>query len=62
MLRHFETAAGGGEDSLLHSWPFKAAEGDVRCIADVINIAVQASLVMLIAVPAADEDAYRLEE
>jgi hypothetical protein len=36
-------------------------EGDVRCIRHIINLAVQAALTSLKAVPADEPNAYRLE-
>jgi len=42
-------------------WPFTRKEGDVRCVAHVINLAVQAALKTLKAVPLEQVESYRVE-
>src|ERR1700738_78314 len=47
-------------DNLQQPWSFTRKEGDVRCIGHVINIAVQAALTSLKAVPANETESYRM--
>lgn len=62
MLRHFEIAAALGDNSLYHPWTFKVVEGDVRCIAHIINLAVQSALKTLKSEAEDDPNAYHFEE
>jgi hypothetical protein len=47
--------------SVQQPWTFTVKEGDVRCIAHIINLAVQAALTVLKAVPEEQSEAYRDE-
>ena len=49
------------DPNLQQPWPFTCKEGDVRCMAHIINLAVQAALTTLKAVPAEQLDSYRME-
>jgi hypothetical protein len=61
MLLEYENLACKHETTLQQPWAYTTKEGDVRCIGHIINLAVQAALTSLKAVPADDSDAYRLE-
>ena len=65
MLREFEAEAHlqqlGREEHLQQPWTFTQKEGDVRCIGHIINLAVQASLKCLKAIPSDLTDSYRME-
>ena len=50
------------EQNIQQPWAFQQKEGDIRCIAHVINIAVQSALKEIKAVPAEDPEVYRQEE
>ena len=43
-------------------WSFTRKEGDVQCVAHVINIAVQEALKLLKAVPSEQLESYRVEQ
>ena len=64
MLEEFEAIAEDQRnekpDNLQQPWSFTRAEGDVRCIRHVINLAVQAALTTLKAEPAEETETYRL--
>ena len=47
ILRAFKSVAREGDDSLQLPWSFTMKEGDARCMAHIINIAVQNALKML---------------
>ena len=47
-------------NNLQQPWPFTRAEGDVRCIGHVINLAVQKALETLKAVPLEETETYRM--
>lgn len=47
-------------DNLQQPWSFTRKEGDVRCIGHIINIAVQAALASLKAIPADEPETYRM--
>jgi len=49
-------------ERLEQPWGFTRAEGDVRCIAHIINLAVQAALTHLKAEPSNQSEVYRLED
>jgi hypothetical protein len=49
------------DPNLQQPWSFTCKEGDVRCIAHIINLAVQAALTTLKAVPAEQPESYRME-
>ena len=52
MLERMEKDANRGFEYLVHQpWPFKVDEGDVRCMAHIINLAVQSALKSLKASP-----------
>jgi hypothetical protein len=61
MLLEYEKLACKHEPSLQQPWSFTVKEGDVRCLGHIINLAVQAALTALKAVPADEPEAYRLE-
>ena len=44
---------------LQQPWPFTVREGDVRCVAHIINLAVQAALTSLKVVPSSEVEAYK---
>jgi hypothetical protein len=48
----------GKEEQPEQPWTFTRKEGDVRCLAHIINIAVQAALTQLKAVPSDSTKAY----
>ena len=64
MLEEFEVIAeeqrNAKLDNLQQPWSFTQAEGDVRCIGHVINLAVQAALKTLKAEPAEETETYRM--
>jgi hypothetical protein len=63
MLEEFEKyALLNFKNTLQQPWHFLVEEGDVRCIAHIINIAVQAALTSLKSVPSKDCNIYRFEE
>lgn len=62
MLAEFEIGACTGIASIQQPWSFIVKEGDVRCMAHIINLAVQAALTMLKAVPLEQTESYRLEQ
>ncbi|KFY96083.1 hypothetical protein V500_02574, partial [Pseudogymnoascus sp. VKM F-4518 (FW-2643)] len=61
MLSEYENLACKNETTLQQPWAYTTKEGDVRCIGHIINLAVQAALTSLKAVPADELNAYRLE-
>ena len=61
MLSEFEKLARDYPISSQQPWTFTVKEGDVRCIAHIINLAVQAALKALKADPSAEIDDYRCE-
>ena len=61
MLSEFEKLARDYPLSFQQPWTFTVKEGDVRCIAHIINLAVQAALKALKADPSAEIDDYRCE-
>jgi len=48
--------------SVQQPWSFTTKEGDVRCIAHIINLAVQSALASLKATPSEDTNLYRVGE
>ena len=50
------------QPNLQQPWAFKQEEGDIRCIAHIINIAVQSASKEIKAVPADNPEVYRQEE
>ena len=62
MLQPFETAAASADWTVEQPWTFTVKEGDVQCMAHMINLAVQIALTTLKAVPAEDWTAYRCED
>jgi hypothetical protein len=64
MLEEFEVIAeeqrNAKLDNLQQPWSFTQAEGDVRCIGHVINLAVQAALKTLKAEPAEETETYQI--
>lgn len=62
MLAEFEIGACTSVVSIQQPWSFTVKEGDVRCMAHIINLAVQAALTMLKAVPSEQTESYRLEQ
>ena len=62
MLTEYEKIASEHQTSTQQPWTFTVREGDVRCIAHIINLAVQAALKSLKADPDAETDAYRCEQ
>lgn len=62
MLAEFEIGVCTDIVSIQQPWSFTVKEGDVRCMAHIINLAVQAALAMLKAVPLEQTESYRLEQ
>ena len=62
MLAEFEIRACTDIVSIQQPWSFTVKEGDVRCMAHIINLVVQAALTMLKAVPLEQTELYRLEQ
>jgi len=62
MLIEYEKLARDYQTSTQQPWTFTVKEGDVRCIAHIINLAVQAALKSLKADPNAEIEAYRCEQ
>ena len=58
MLAEYEKLASEHQASIQQPWKFTVKEGDVRCIAYIINIAVQAALKSLKATPDIETEAY----
>jgi hypothetical protein len=44
-----------------HPWSFTRKDGDIRCLGHIINLAVQAALTQLKAIPSATSESYRME-
>jgi hypothetical protein len=61
MLAEFEKLASKHKTTLQQPWTYTVKEGDVRCIGHIINLAVQAALAALKAVPSDEPESYRLE-
>jgi len=61
MLSEYENLVYMHETTLQQPWAYITKEGNVRCIGHIINLAVQAALASLKAVPTDEPDAYRLE-
>lgn len=61
MLAEYEKLASEHQASIQQPWKFTVKEGDVRCIAHIINIAVQAALKSLKATPDIETEAYWCE-
>lgn len=61
MLNSFEGATDGIKYTALQPWGFSRKYGDVRCMAHILNLAVQDALKSLKAIPE-DTDIYRVEE
>jgi hypothetical protein len=61
MLAEYENLASNHLISTQQPWRFTVKEGDVRCIAHIINIAVQNALKTLKADPSAEIETYRCE-
>jgi hypothetical protein len=62
MLSEYEKLASNCQTSTQQPWTFTVKEGDVRCIAHIINIAVQAALKSLKADADTETEAYRCEQ
>ena len=66
MLNEFEAATSFYEDRdgdcPEQPWRFTRKEGDVRCIGHIINLAVQAALAVLKAVPSTKIESYQVEQ
>ncbi|KFY97750.1 hypothetical protein V500_01934 [Pseudogymnoascus sp. VKM F-4518 (FW-2643)] len=62
MLSEFEKLASERQASIQQPWKFTVKEGDVRCIAHIINLAVQAALKSLKASPDTETEAYWCEQ
>lgn len=61
MLAEYERLASNHSTSTQQPWTFTVKEGDVRCIAHIINIAVQHALKTIKADPSAEAETYRCE-
>lgn len=61
MLAEYELLARNHSTSIQQPWTFTVKEGDVRCIAHIINIAVQHALKTIKADPSAEAETYRCE-
>ena len=62
MLAEYEKLASEGWPTIQQPWKFTVKEGDVRCIAHIIHIAVQAALKSLKASPDTETEAYWCEQ
>jgi hypothetical protein len=62
MLAEYEKLASEHWPSIQQPWKFTVKEGDVRCIAHIINIAVQATLKSLKASLDTETEAYWCEQ
>ena len=62
MLAEYEKLASERQASIQQPWKFTVKEGDVRCIAHIINIAVQAALKSLKASLDTETEAYWCEQ
>ncbi|KFY05160.1 hypothetical protein V491_09190 [Pseudogymnoascus sp. VKM F-3775] len=62
MLSEYEKLASNCQTSTQQPWTFTVKEGDIRCIAHIINIAVQAALKSLKADADTETEAYRCEQ
>jgi hypothetical protein len=62
MLEQYEIGACSTPATLQQPWAFTVKEGDVRCMAHIINLAVQEALKTLKATPSNSPDVYRVEE
>ena len=62
MLAEYEKGASNVPVTVQQPWSFTVREGDVRCVAHIINIAVQSALKKLKADPAVNTDSYRFDE
>jgi hypothetical protein len=65
MLQELEVIAKNCKEvrglDLQQPWSFTCKEGDVRCIAHIINLAVQDALKSLKAIPEDEPERYRVE-
>ncbi|KFY93464.1 hypothetical protein V498_04415 [Pseudogymnoascus sp. VKM F-4517 (FW-2822)] len=62
MLAEYKKLASKGWPTIQQPWKFTVKEGDVRCIAHIINIAVQAALKSLKASLDTEVEAYWCEQ
>ncbi|KFY67389.1 hypothetical protein V496_01580 [Pseudogymnoascus sp. VKM F-4515 (FW-2607)] len=62
MLAEYEKLASKGWPTIRQPWKFTVKEGDVQCIAHIIDIAVQAALKSLKASPDTEVEAYWCEQ
>ena len=62
MLSEFETLASNHPTTVQQPWQFAIKDGDVRCIGHIINIAVQAALAVLKAIPDEEPEKYRIDQ
>jgi hypothetical protein len=62
MLNQYEIRASKNPVTVNQPWSFTVKEGDVRCIAHVINLAVQAALATMKAIPFEELESYRVRE
>jgi hypothetical protein len=58
MLEQYEIGACSTPVTLQQPWAFTVKEGDVRCMAHIINLAVQEALKTLKATPSNSPDIY----
>ena len=58
MLSEYEKIASKQQTTIQQLWTFTVKEGDIRCIAHIINLAVQAALKSLKATPDTEMEAY----
>lgn len=61
MLAEFEIGVYTSAISIQQPWSFTVKEGDVRCMAYILNLAVQAALAISKAIPLEQTESYRLE-
>lgn len=62
MLNQYELKVADVSTTTNQPWSFTVKDGDVRCMAHIINLAVQAALTTMKAVPSEELESYRVQE
>ncbi|KFZ23264.1 hypothetical protein V502_02249 [Pseudogymnoascus sp. VKM F-4520 (FW-2644)] len=62
MLNQYESIVADIPTTTNQPWSFTVKDGDVRCMAHIINLAVQAALTTMKAVPSEELESYRVQE